>query len=256
MQDRKTKPRPFENSLRALAQVAMHETGADGFAFFRKDAETSTVVLCEAGGASIPEEAIPEGAVAEGNADLRLIAYTLANDGIVAFAFPDEARSGAARPQLDRAAVAIKAVSSAARSSSRYAQLASQAGRDGDRKMRTRPLLVAACSVFAMPAMAGVTGSISGTVKDSSGGIVPGATVEPTNSAQGIRNRTTIDSKGFYTFPRLPVGGYRLEFELHGFRQQRRTGLVIDADSALIEDATLRSPKERKKSVATIRSQC
>jgi hypothetical protein len=61
------------------------------------------------------------------------------------------------------------------------------------------------------------------------------------------RNRTTIDSKGFYTFPLLPVGGYRLEFELHGFRQQRRTGLVIDADSALIEDATIRSPKERTK---------
>ena len=105
--------------------------------------------------------------------------------------------------------------------------------------MRTPLLLLAACFALAGPAGAGVTGSISGTVKDSSGALVPGATVEAINSAQGIKNRTVTDSRGFYTFPRLPVGGYRVDFELHGFRSQRRTGLVIDADSALTEDATL-----------------
>jgi hypothetical protein len=121
MQDRKAKPKPFENSLRALAQITMHETGADGFAFFRVDPETSAVILHEAGG--IP---ISDTSVAGGNTDPRLVAYPLANDGIVAFTFPDEDLSGTARPQLDRAAVAIQAVWAAARSTSRYAQLASQ----------------------------------------------------------------------------------------------------------------------------------
>ena len=121
MQDRKAKPKPFENSLRALAQVAVRETGADGFAFFRVNPETSSAVRFEAGGTPISE-----GAVAGGNTHPRLAAYTLANDGMVVFTFPDETGVASARSRLDRVAGAIQAVWSAARSSGRYAQLANQ----------------------------------------------------------------------------------------------------------------------------------
>ena len=42
-----------------------------------------------------------------------------------------------------------------------------------------------------------------------------------------------------YAFPSLPVGTYELEFQAPGFRPLKRTGIVINADSALKEDAKL-----------------
>ena len=52
-------------------------------------------------------------------------------------------------------------------------------------------------------------GTITGTVKDSQGGIVPGATVTIT-SAQTQQSRTTVtDASGYYTFPNLAAGTLR-----------------------------------------------
>ena len=51
-------------------------------------------------------------------------------------------------------------------------------------------------------------GSISGTLKDPSGAVIPGAMVIATNTAQGIQFKTTTDEKGFYIFPSLSVGRY------------------------------------------------
>ena len=46
-----------------------------------------------------------------------------------------------------------------------------------------------------------VGGSISGTVKDSSGGVIPGATLTLMNTSVGTQFKTTADSQGLYTFP-------------------------------------------------------
>ena len=89
------------------------------------------------------------------------------------------------------------------------------------------------------PLWSAVTGSISGTVKDVTGAVIPGATLTVTNAGQGIQNKATTDAKGFYSFPSLPVGRYELEFDAAGFRAQKRTGLMIDADSAITVDAML-----------------
>src|ERR1700686_2603775 len=85
--------------------------------------------------------------------------------------------------------------------------------------------------IFHAMAWAATTGSISGTLKDPSGALIPGATVIATNTATGIQNKTTTDTKGVFTFPSLQVGRYDLQAEVEGFRPQKRTGLVIDADS-------------------------
>jgi hypothetical protein len=84
-----------------------------------------------------------------------------------------------------------------------------------------------------------VTGSISGTLHDATGGVIPGAALTVTNTAQGIQNKTHSDAKGFYSFPSLPVGRYDLLMEASGFRAQKQTGLTVDTDSALTIDATL-----------------
>src|SRR5271163_214151 len=100
-------------------------------------------------------------------------------------------------------------------------------------------LSLALIPFLTMGAWAGTGGSISGTVKDSSGAVVPKATVTATDTNTGIRQTTTTDSKGFYSFPSLPVGLYDLEFNGGGFRPYRRTAIVIDTNSDLIVDAAL-----------------
>ena len=88
-------------------------------------------------------------------------------------------------------------------------------------------------------ATAAVTGSIKGTLKDPAGLVIAGGTIIATNEAQGIQNRTVTDAYGVYSFPSLPVGRYDLRFEALGFSVVKRTGIVVDTDSALTVDAKL-----------------
>jgi hypothetical protein len=105
------------------------------------------------------------------------------------------------------------------------------------------PQVTRICSLVILAAAGvahcAVTGSISGTLHDGTGGVIPGATLTVTNTTQGIQNKTHTDSKGFYSFPSLPVGRYDLLFEAAGFRAQKQSGLTIDTDSALTIDVTL-----------------
>jgi hypothetical protein len=82
-------------------------------------------------------------------------------------------------------------------------------------------------------------GTISGTVKDAQGGIVPGATVTVT-SLQTQQSRSTVtDGSGFYTFPNLAAGRYELVVELSGFKKVSRSNVQLDAAGALALDFTL-----------------
>jgi hypothetical protein len=102
-------------------------------------------------------------------------------------------------------------------------------------------LLPTLCLVVLLhgAAFAGVGGSISGSVKDSSGAAIAQSSVILVNSATGVQQSTTTDSRGAYTFPVLPVGGYVLEVNHPGFRPYRRTGIVLDTNSALLLDIVL-----------------
>jgi Carboxypeptidase regulatory-like domain len=100
------------------------------------------------------------------------------------------------------------------------------------------------CAVLVLSSVvselrAGIEGTIAGTVLDPSGAVVPTATVTIRNTETGIRQSTISDSKGFYSFPSLAIGRYDLEIAAPGFRPYRRTGIVIDANSALSIDAAL-----------------
>ncbi len=82
-------------------------------------------------------------------------------------------------------------------------------------------------------------GSISGAITDRSGAIVIGATLKLVNAAQHTTYSAVSDKQGFYTFPNLPVGHYDLDITAAGFNTQRKTGLTVDADSALRINASL-----------------
>ncbi|MGH9717267.1 MAG: carboxypeptidase regulatory-like domain-containing protein, partial [Candidatus Acidiferrales bacterium] len=82
-------------------------------------------------------------------------------------------------------------------------------------------------------------GSISGTVKDQSGGVVMGASVIVRNTATGVQRTTKTDSDGFYSFLSLPVGEYELDINQAGFKPYRRTGMMIDVNTELQTDVNL-----------------
>jgi hypothetical protein len=82
-------------------------------------------------------------------------------------------------------------------------------------------------------------GSLSGTLKDQSDAVVPGATVTLVNTALGSQFRAVSDGRGFYSFPTLPVGNYDLTVEAAGFKTQKKTNLTVDTDAALKVDVVL-----------------
>ena len=92
---------------------------------------------------------------------------------------------------------------------------------------------------FAVVAWASVGGSISGTVKDPTGKLLPTANVNVREVNTGLEYLARTDSKGYYTLPVLPVGNYELEIKVFGFRAYQRKGIVLDTNAALTIDAAL-----------------
>ena len=62
-------------------------------------------------------------------------------------------------------------------------------------------------------------GTLTGTVTDSSGGLVPGATVKAVHVATNFERTVTTSDQGSYTIPQLPVGGYVVIITADGFQQ-------------------------------------
>jgi hypothetical protein len=74
------------------------------------------------------------------------------------------------------------------------------------------------------------TGRISGTVADSSGGVLPGVTVTVINEGTALTRTNTTDGAGAYVFVDLPVGTYTVKTELAGFKSAVKSGYALDAD--------------------------
>src|SRR5688500_7025527 len=62
-------------------------------------------------------------------------------------------------------------------------------------------------------------GSVEGVVRDASGAVLPGSTVEAT-SPTGLVQSTTADGVGVYRFPSLPPGMYKMTATLQGFQSR------------------------------------
>src|SRR5579864_4909766 len=86
---------------------------------------------------------------------------------------------------------------------------------------------------------AGVSASISGTVRDPSGATIAGATVTASNTDTGISQSQKTNSAGFYSFQTLPLGHYEVSVQQPGFKGYKKTGLVLDVDAALVVDVAL-----------------
>jgi hypothetical protein len=108
--------------------------------------------------------------------------------------------------------------------------------------------LLIAVALITSAARAEVGGKITGVVKDQTGSVIPGVTVVISNTQTGLKLATTTDQDGVFTFPVLSVGQYQIDVTSDAFKPSRKTGLVIDINSALVLDVTLQV-KEQDQSV-------
>ena len=68
---------------------------------------------------------------------------------------------------------------------------------------------------------------LSGTVKDQSGAVLPGVEVKATQTETGLTREIVTNETGSYSLPNLPVGPYRLEAALPGFRTYVQSGIIL-----------------------------
>src|SRR5476649_2164624 len=95
-------------------------------------------------------------------------------------------------------------------------------------------LLLASASVWAQ-----ATAQISGAVKDSSGGVLPGVDVTATQTDTGLKRNATTEADGSYTILNLQPGPYRVEATLQGFRTFQQTGIVLQVGASPVINVTL-----------------
>ena len=98
--------------------------------------------------------------------------------------------------------------------------------------------LLGAGAVF--PQAAATLGTIEGTVRDATGGVLPGASVTITNAETGFVRTVITDAGGHFRAPLLPLGPYTVQIELSGFQTLRREGIVLSIGStATLSDLTV-----------------
>jgi hypothetical protein len=97
-----------------------------------------------------------------------------------------------------------------------------------------------ALTLFVLPAVAAAQSSITGTVRDSSGGVLPGVTVEVASPALiGGARSTVTDDQGLYRIVDLRPGPYTVVFTLAGFNALKRDGIDLPAEFTATVNAEL-----------------
>src|SRR5258707_293965 len=85
----------------------------------------------------------------------------------------------------------------------------------------------------------GDRGIITGTVKDATGAVVPGAGVTAIHLATKASYKASTTASGDFTVPALPVGNYEVRVENTGFKTQVATGIVVAAGATVRLDVAL-----------------
>lgn len=106
--------------------------------------------------------------------------------------------------------------------------------------------------LLVMPASAQVAGgTISGTVKDPSGAVVPGASVAIKNEATGVSREVTANTDGVYTAPNLLPGTYDLKYTAPGFSTELRRGVGLTVGATQVLDVTMKVGTNKEMVVVT-----
>jgi hypothetical protein len=118
-----------------------------------------------------------------------------------------------------------------------------------EEKMKRMSFLGKLCSLFTLAllfsaallhAQGGATGTILGTVTDSSGAVVPKASVTVTNLGTSVSSHTETSGTGNYTVPYLNPGVYRITVQAPGFQEAAIDKITLVVDQQVRVDATLK----------------
>jgi outer membrane receptor protein involved in Fe transport len=101
-------------------------------------------------------------------------------------------------------------------------------------------LALSLCLVCSTLAFAqGTGGRILGRVSDSSGALLAGAKVTLTNEATGVSSEAVTNDSGDYGFPQVPVGTYRMDFDLTGFKKNLQRGVEVSLNQIVTINSVL-----------------
>ncbi len=84
-----------------------------------------------------------------------------------------------------------------------------------------------------------VTGTLSGTVTDVVGAVIPNQEVTARNTETGLTRTTQTNGEGYYSMPFLPLGAYDVTIAAQGFKKVVKTGLVIELNKTTVSDFKL-----------------
>src|SRR5437899_3593270 len=85
------------------------------------------------------------------------------------------------------------------------------------------------------------TGTILGEIKDSTGAVIPGASITAKNVETGLTRTGMSAEDGSYRFSALPVGSYEVKVELPGFRTEVRSGLTLTVSQEAVINFTMQA---------------
>ena len=104
-------------------------------------------------------------------------------------------------------------------------------------------LVLVCAAILCVPsgAFAQGNGSISGTVTDSTGAVIPDVTVKATQAGTGLMLKTTSSGGGTYVFPTLAPSNYNLAASHAGFENHAVRNLQVRADAAVTADIVLKA---------------
>ena len=104
--------------------------------------------------------------------------------------------------------------------------------------MTSKRTVIAVLLLASVPAMA-QTGGVTGAVKDQSGAVLPGVTISIINTGTNAERTAITDERGDYTLTLLPIGVYRIQAELSGFKTGIAENIKVNANDRLRIDFTL-----------------
>jgi len=99
--------------------------------------------------------------------------------------------------------------------------------------------------------LATTTATLSGTVIDSTGAVIPQATVTIISDENGVHQMTTTNNSGHYSLAQLPPSTYTLTIQLSGFKQYEQRGIILNAAQSAVQDVTLVVGEQSQQVVVT-----
>ena len=105
--------------------------------------------------------------------------------------------------------------------------------------LKSSALIASSLLLLGGVAWAQATAQLNGRVSDTSGAVLPGVTVSATQTDTGFSRTVVTDDSGTWVMPNVPIGPYRLEISLQGFRTYVQTGIVLQVNANPVLNASL-----------------